>query len=882
MKQLGLNEIRESFLQFFESKGHLRLKSAPLIPQNDKSLLLISAGMAPLKPYFTGQEIPPSKRVASCQKCVRTNDIENVGVTSSHCTFFEMLGNFSFGDYFKEEVIPWAWEFLTGVLEIPEERLFPSVYLEDDEAFDIWNKKIGVDKKRIFKFGKEDNFWEIGVGPCGPSSEIYFDRGPEYGCGKPDCAVGCDCNRFVEVWNLVFTQFNKEEDGSYSRLKSVNIDTGMGLERISAAIQGVSSNFDVDTLRAIRDEVCKISGAIYGTSQRNDKSIRIITDHVRAVTFMLSDGILPSNEGRGYVLRRLLRRAARHGKLLGIDGAFLSGISKTAVEISKNAYPELSEKEDYIRRLISTEENRFHETLDQGMEMLKKLIGGLRDKITPEFLGSRAFTLYDTYGFPLELTLEILNDEGIVNFDVNAGIEAFNKEMEKQRLRGRAAREESNYMGAGAGEAVFGSLPSVVATEFVGYEATSCSNAQIAALAADNRLVNEASEDMNIQIITDKTPFYAESGGQAGDCGVIKTASGTAEITDCRKIAGNKTVHYGKVISGTVSVGQKADLAADSSRRAATARNHSATHLLHKALREVLGTHVEQAGSLVSGERLRFDFTHFTALTSEELEKIETLVNEKILEGLPVKTFETDMEGAKKMGAIALFGEKYGDKVRVVDMEGWSTELCGGTHVENTGKIGPFKILSENGVAAGVRRIEALTGFNAIAYYKSLEHRLEDISALAKATPENILAKLEALIKNRSELTRELEKLQNASAGNTVNELYNKREVINSVPVIAAHIDGLDIDAQRAFADKLRDKLASGLVLLASGRDGKNTLLATAGDDAVKAGVNCGNIVKETAKAFGGNGGGRPNMAQAGIPAGTSIKEALEKAKTFI
>ena len=878
MKQLGLNDIREKFINFFEERNHLRLKSAPLIPQNDKSLLLISAGMAPFKPFFTGQETPPAKKVVTCQKCVRTNDIENVGVTSRHCTFFEMLGSFSFGDYFKETIIPLAWQFLTAEMEIPAEKLFPSVYLEDEEAFDIWVNKVGLSPERITKLGKEDNFWEIGAGPCGPCSEIYFDRGAENGCGKADCKPGCDCDRFVEIWNLVFIQFNKDEAGNYTNLENTGIDTGMGLERISMVMQNVSNIFDVDTFKAVRDTVCAIAGVNYGKSEKGDKSIRIVTEHMRAVVFMLSDGILPSNEGRGYVLRRLLRRASRHGRLLGINDLFLERVAESVISVSGEAYPELKEKADYIFKLLNLEEKRFSDTLGQGMEILKKLIGTLKENLTPAFLGSQAFLLYDTYGFPLELTMEILKDEGL---DMEIEMKAFNSEMEKQRSRARFAREETNYMGSDMAHTAFDELSSDITTEFFGYSKSSI-NGKVCALISENQLIKEAAEGTEVIIIPDKTVFYAESGGQKGDSGTIKTETGTVQVFDCQKISGNRFIHSGKVIHGSVAAGQEALISYDIEARNSAARNHTATHLLHKALKEVLGNHVEQAGSLVSKDRLRFDFTHFSPVTPAELTRIERIVNEKSLEGMAVETFEASIDDARKMGAVALFGEKYGDTVRVVKMGDYSMELCGGTHLDNTAKTGMFKILAESGIAAGVRRIEAVTGMNTIAFYQKIEENLKEAANIIKASPDNFLTKIRTFMDDWNGLVKEVGRLKDASAGGVVDAIFSAAEDVGGIKVAAAFVDNISINDQRALSDKIKDRLKMGIVILLASYDGKNTLLVSATEDAVKAGVHCGNIVKETAKAFLGNGGGRPNMAQAGIPAGVSSDDVLAKAKSFV
>ncbi len=875
MEKLGLNEIREKYLSFFESKEHLRLKSFSLVPNNDKSLLVINSGMAPLKPYFTGQQIPPSKRITTCQKCIRTNDVDNVGKTSRHGTFFEMLGNFSFGDYFKEEIIPWSWEFLTEVMKVPEDRLFVSVYLEDDEAYDIWNKKVGLQEEKIFRMGKDDNFWEVGVGPCGPCSEIYFDRGEKYGCKEPGCTVGCDCDRFMEVWNLVFTQFNKEEDGSYSKLKNVNVDTGMGLERISVMMQDVGSIFDVDTLKTIRDEVCKLAGKSYNKSEKDDYSIRVITDHLRSMTFMTADGILPSNEGVGYILRRLLRRAARHGKLLGIKDKFLAELVKTVIKISKSAYPELEEKQDYIFKLVSTEETRFYETLDAGMEILKNSVAKIIETKQNVLDGNSAFRLYDTYGFPLELMEEILSEN---NLTVN--VEDFRKKMEEQRERGRAAREESTYMGAS--ETVFNKLDKGIVSEFVGYNSLEYDNARVCALISDNSIAEEVSEGSGVTVILDKSVLYPEGGGQAGDSGIIETQTGRVEVEDCMKALGNKIAASGKVVFGTVKTGQSAKVMTDKDRRMQTARNHSATHLLQKALRIVLGKHVEQSGSFVSHDRLRFDFTHFSPVTSEELLKIEDEVNARILEALNVDVSETGIDEARAKGAMALFGEKYGDVVRMVDMGGYSVELCGGTHIRNTAQIGSFKILSETGVAAGVRRIEAVTGTGALSYYRQVENKLDSLAYILKATVENVIKRAEAVVAQSKDMSSEIEKLRQKLSAGDVENMINRKININGVDAIIEKVAVADMSALRLLGDSFRDKLGSGIVVLLGEQDGKANLLVTVTSDVAEKGVNSGTIAKEASKVGGGSGGGKPTSAQAGIKDVSKAEDVLKKATELV
>lgn len=875
MKPMGVNEIREKFLSFFEGKGHLRLPSASLVPHNDNSLLLINSGMAPLKPYFTGQVIPPRRRVTTCQKCIRTGDIENVGKTARHGTFFEMLGNFSFGDYFKKDVIPWAWEFITKVLEIPEDRLYITVYKDDEEAAQIWHDVIGVPKERIFYMGKEDNFWEHGTGPCGPCSEIYYDRGPEYGCGKPGCTVGCDCDRYMEFWNLVFTQFNAEEDGTYSDLAQKNIDTGMGLERMATIMQNVDSIFDVDTLKALRDEVCRVAGVEYMKDHKTDVSVRVITDHIRSVTFMTADGVLPSNEGRGYVLRRLLRRAARHGKLLGIDKEFLADLCEVVIAHSGDAYPELVEKKEYIRKVISVEENSFYKTIDNGMEILKDYMDEMQSKGIKVLDGEKTFRLYDTYGFPIDLTKEILEEAGM-----ELDEDAFQSEMKAQKERARNARAKSTYMGAA--ETVYNQLDTSLKTEFVGYSENSVDDATITALVANGEIADTATVDSEVAIFLDKTPFYAEMGGQVGDTGIIKTDMGTVEVSDCIRVVGGKSAHIGVVVDGEIKVGDKAEAAIDVKNRIAISRNHSATHLLQKALREVLGTHVEQAGSYVSADRLRFDFTHFQAMTAEEIKKVEDIVNEKILEGLDVTTTETSMEEARKMGAMALFGEKYGDVVRVVNMGGYSVELCGGVHLKNTAQAGSFKIVSEGGVAAGVRRIEALTGEGALKFYQSQGDELKQICAITKTTSENMVKHIEDLLKQQKEMAKEIEALKAKMAGSAAEDIIKNAENVNGVNVVCAVIEDTDTNGLKTMGDELKNKLGSAVVVLASVKEGKIGLVAMATDDAVKKGAHSGNIIKAAAAVCGGGGGGKPNMAQAGGKDASKLAEAVEKAKEVI
>lgn len=875
MKNLGVNEIRKKYLDFFEEKGHLKMNSFSLVPQNDKSLLLINSGMAPLKPYFTGQQVPPRKRVTTCQKCIRTGDIENVGKTARHGTFFEMLGNFSFGDYFKEDAIAWAWEFFTKVLELPEEKLFVSIYENDDETFEIWNKKIGIPKEKIVRLGKEDNFWEHGTGPCGPCSEIYFDKGEEYGCSNPNCFVGCDCDRYMEVWNLVFTQFNKEEDGSYSNLANPNIDTGMGLERIATVMQGVNSIFDVDTVKAIRDEICRFANCKYGEDYKKDVSIRVVTDHIRAVTFMTADGVLPSNEGRGYVLRRLLRRAVRHGKLLGLDNLFLANLSKIVIDTSKEAYKELEEKQDYIYKILTVEEERFYSTIDNGMTLLKEKIEELKDKKATILSGEDAFKLYDTYGFPLELMQEILEEE-----EMSLDEKEFAKEMENQKNMARSARAEDNYMGAE--ETIFHKLPADMSSEFLGYDNTFIEDSKVLAIVAEDEIVNNAKEGDKVAIILDRTPFYAEMGGQVGDKGKIEKDGLVIEISDCVNFGANKIIHHGIVKSGEIKTGDIVKASIDENERLDITRNHTATHILHKVLKDVLGSHVEQAGSLVSKARLRFDFTHFEAITKEQLYEIERLVNYYILKGFDVDIKQTDIETAKKEGATALFGEKYGDIVRVVNIGGYSIELCGGTHLKNSAQIGSFKIVSENGVSAGVRRIEALTGFGALEFYKERENIINCVCDSLKANPKNLESKANSLVEENKNLAKEIESLKSKLSSGLLDEILDKKQSFGDIEAILARLDNMDMDMLRNMGDKLKDKLNNYVILLASENNGKVNFIAMSSDEAIKKGLKAGDIVKIAATTCGGGGGGRPNMAQAGGKDASKIEEAFEKAIDFI
>ena len=870
MQPYGVNQLRKMFLEFFESKGHLALKSFSLVPHNDKSLLLINSGMAPLKPYFTGQEIPPRKRVTTCQKCIRTGDIENVGKTARHGTFFEMLGNFSFGDYFKEEAIQWTWEFLTDVVGLDPDRLYPSVYVDDDEAFEIWNKKMGIPAERIFKFGKEDNFWEHGSGPCGPCSEVYYDRGEKYGCGKPDCTVGCDCDRYMEIWNDVFTQFDNDGNGNYSELEQKNIDTGMGLERLASVVQDVDSIFDVDTIKALRDHVCRLAGVEYGKEYDSDVSIRVITDHIRSVTFMISDGIMPSNEGRGYVLRRLLRRACRHGRLLGIEKGFLPELAETVIAGSKDGYPELEEKKEFILKVISKEEEQFNKTIDQGLGILSDMIEKMEAEGAKTLGGEDAFRLYDTYGFPLDLTKEILEEKGM-----DADEEGFRECMEVQRKKARDAREVTNYMGADV--TVYESIDPSITSTFVGYDRLS-HESEVTVLTTETEIADALSDGEKGTIFVQETPFYATSGGQEADTGYIRTAEGEFRVEDTVKLLGGKIGHVGVMTKGMIKNGDKVTLEVDAKKRALSARNHSATHLLQKALRTVLGTHVEQAGSSVNEDRLRFDFTHFSAMTPEELKKVEDIVNEKIAAALPVVVKNMPIEEAKKTGAQALFGEKYGDIVRVVNMGDFSIEFCGGTHVQNTSEITAFKILSETGVAAGVRRIEALTSEGLMKYYEELEEKLKNAAHLLKATPDSLADKITHLMSENKALHSEVESLKSRMAQDAVGDVMDQVKEVKGVKLLAAEVDGVDMNGLRDLGDQLKEKLGDGVVVLASANEGKVSLMATATDGAMKKGAHAGNLVKGIAGCVGGGGGGRPNMAQAGGKNPEGIKDALEKA----
>ena len=869
MKKLGLNEIREKYLSFFESKGHLRLPSFSLVPKNDPSVLLINAGMTPLKPYFIGAEKPPRTRVTTCQKCIRTPDIENVGKTARHGTFFEMLGNFSFGDYFKREAITWAWEFVTKVMEMPEDRLYVSIYEDDDEAFEIWNKEIGLAPERIFRMGKKDNFWEHGTGPCGPCSEIYFDRGPERGCGKPDCTVGCDCDRYIEFWNLVFTQFDKQEDGTYTKLEKKNIDTGMGLERLAVIMQDVDSLFEVDTIRRILEYVCEKAGVIYGQGEE-DVSIRVITDHIRSTTMMVADGILPSNEGRGYVLRRLLRRAARHGRLLGIEGPFLYDVARVVIRESCEAYPELAEKEEYICKVIKIEEERFAATIDQGIAILNAMIAELKMENRTVLPGSMAFKLHDTYGFPLDLTREIAEEAGLTVDE-----QGFMAEMAEQKNKARMAIKSKEI--SAWGRDIAAGIDKDLRTEFVGYESYS-SESKILYIILNDEQADSAQQDDEVTIILDRTPFYAESGGQVADTGMITGRDGKVRITGCVKTGEGLYLHTGVVEEGIIEKGSAVTAAIDIERRLATARNHTATHLLHKALRNVLGDHVTQAGSLVEPDRLRFDFHHFSAMSKEEIKRVEDEVNARILDDLNVNVREMPIEEAKKLGAMALFEEKYGDVVRVVQAGDYSTELCGGTHLKSTAQAGLFKIISESGVAAGVRRIEALTGKGALEYYGHVEEKLENIASVLKTTPQESLRRVETISAELKAALKEIEQLKAKLASSSFDEVLAGAVDVNGIKIATGRFDQLDMDSLRNTCENLRSRVGSGVVVLGSAFGDKVSFVAMATKDAVERGVHCGNIVKEAAKAAGGGGGGRPDMAQAGGKDTSKIDKALRLA----
>ena len=873
MKAFGLNELREMFLSFFESKGHLRLPSFSLVPQNDPSLLLINSGMAPLKPYFTGEQEPPRRRVCTCQKCVRTGDIDNIGKTARHGTFFEMLGNFSFGDYFKHEAIAWCWEFLTSPdwVGIDPDRLYPSVFEDDDEAFAIWRDEIGIPPERIFRFGREDNFWEHGTGACGPCSEVYYDRGEKYGCGKPDCTVGCDCDRYIEVWNNVFSQFNSDGQGHYTELKQKNIDTGMGLERLACVCQDVPSLFDVDTVMNITHKVSEITGAHYGESQKADVSLRVITDHIRSATFLIGDGVLPSNEGRGYVLRRLLRRAARHGKLLGVNEPFLYKVCETVIHENRTAYPDLVEKQTFITRVIKTEEESFARTIDGGMRILGELMDGLKAKGETVLPGADAFRLYDTYGFPLDLTEDILADAGMT-----ADTEGFDALMTEQRERARAARGDiSGWAGLDLG---LDNVP----TAFTGYD-TLEDTGTIEALIAAGELSGELGEGTEGSVVLDRTPFYAEMGGQVADHGVITGEGGAVfAVTDVQKTKGGKYLHTGRMERGSFRIGEAVSAGVDAERRRAIMRAHSATHLLHAALRRVLGDHVHQAGSLVEPDRLRFDFTHFSAMTGEELLEVARLVNREILTGDAISVEEMSLDEARSKGAQALFGEKYGERVRVVTMGGFSSELCGGTHMDNTAKVGPFRIESEFSVASGVRRIEAVTGLEFFRENEENNRRLLEMADMLKTSPMEVVEKARATMENMRELRRRVDALQDKIHSGEIDNFITSAHSVGDLKVVTATVPATTTDELRRMGDFLRERAANVVAVLAAVNEGKITFLAVCGKEAVAAGVKAGDIIRQVTAITGGKGGGKPDSAMGGGSDIMMLDNALAMVDNFV
>lgn len=868
---MKLDKVRELYLSFFEEKEHLRMPSASLVPYKDKSLFLINSGMAPLKPFFLGVETPPKDRITTCQKCIRTGDIENVGYTARHGTFFEMLGNFSFNDYFKEEAILFGYEFCTEVLKLDKDKLYYSVYEEDDEAFNIWHEKVGIPKERIYHLGKEDNFWEVGLGPCGPCSEIYYDRGEAFGCGNDTCVPGCDCDRFVEFWNLVFTQYNKEEDGSYSKLDRVNIDTGMGLERMAAIMQNVPGIFDIDTMVRIRNRVSRLAGIEYGADQKSDVSIRVITDHVRAITFMAGDKIIPSGTERGYIMRRLARRAVRHGKLLNISGEFLGIVSEEVIEAYKNAYPELSAERSRILEILAREETGFNKTLNQGLELIAKIAEDTKKSNTTVIPGELAFKMYDTYGFPLELMEEILREQRLT-----IDMESYEQHMEQQRERARAAREETGFL---ENTELYSQLPKD-STVFIGYNTGFKleEKGKIYAIITDSHRESVAHAGEDVSILTNITPFYPEGGGQKGDGGIIKTDTGTVEIFDCKHALGEHIFHFGKVTEGYIEENQEALLQVDIAARGKTIRNHTGTHLLHAALREVLGTHVEQAGSHKDSAKLRLDF-RADPVDHKDLEKIETLVNQKIMENLPVEITTMPLDEAKAKGALALFDEKYGDTVRVVNIPPFSMELCGGIHVRNTGEIGLFKILSESSVSQGIRRIEALTGENALAFVNDRENILRDLKALLK--DKNVLKKTQLLLEQNKTLQQEIESLNQKLNAGVLDEYLDKAEIINGRNTIIARLDK-EPKALQAMGDEIKNKLKSCIIVLMGKSNDKVTVLVMATDDIVKSGFKAGDMAKSIAPLVGGSGGGRPNMAMAGGPDVKAIDDALTKTKALL
>ena len=868
----GLNELREMFLSFFESKGHLRLPSFSLVPQNDKSILLINAGMTPMKPWFKGEEEPPRRRVCTCQKCIRTGDIENVGKTARHGTYFEMLGNFSFGDYFKHEAIAWSWEFLTEVVGLEPDRLYPSIYLDDDEAFDIWNKEVGIPAERIFRFGKEDNFWEHGSGPCGPCSEIYYDRGPEYGCGKPGCTVGCDCDRYIEIWNNVFSQFDNDGHGHYTELKQKNIDTGMGLERLACVCQNVDSLFDVDTVMNITHKVSQLTGAHYGETEKRDVSLRVITDHIRSATFMICDGILPSNEGRGYVLRRLLRRAARHGKLLGVNDPFLYQVVDTVIHENEGQYPDLREKQTYITKVIRTEEENFGRTIDGGMKIFSDLLAEHKQKLEKIFSGADAFRLYDTFGFPIDLTMEMAADEGL-SVDENA----FQKLMQEQKERAREARKALGDLGWAGVE--FGK--DVPATEFVGYDHSEC-DAKIVAIVADEELREEAAAGAEAVVVLDQSPFYAEMGGQVADHGTITADGVVFTVADVQKNKGGKFMHYGRLAQGVLHVGDTVHAAIDMERRKAIQRAHSTTHLLDAALKKVLGGHVHQAGSLVEPDRLRFDFTHFEAISPEELRQVEELVNDAVLEGYPVVTEVLPIEEAKKKGAVAMFGEKYGETVRVVEMSDFSVEFCGGTHVDNTAKAGPFRIKSESSVASGVRRIEATCGKLSLKAMESSQGVLSRAAQFLKTAPSGLLERMEQQANEMKQLRQALEKFKAEASLGEARQFLASAKTVKDLHVLATTRNGVDTAELRTMGDFLRDKDPKAVAVIASINGEKITFLAVCGKEAVARGIKAGDLVRHVSAICGGKGGGKPDSAMGGGSDPLKVDDALASVDDFV
>ena len=871
MQWTGLNELREKYLSFFETKGHLRLQSFSLVPKDDNSLLLINSGMAPMKKYFTGEVTPPRKRVTTCQKCIRTPDIERVGITARHGTYFEMMGNFSFGDYFKHEATAWAWEFCTKILELPVDKLWVTIYQDDDEAFAIWTKEVGVDASHIVRLGKEDNFWEHGSGPCGPCSEIYFDRGEQYGCGSPTCGVGCDCDRYVEFWNLVFTQFDSDGAGTYTPLDHPNIDTGMGLERLACIMQGVDNLFLVDTVQNIMKHICRIADVKYGEDPKKDISLRVITDHIRSTTFMIGDGVMPSNEGRGYVLRRLLRRAARHGKLLGIGGGFLSEVAQTVINENKNAYPELDEKRDMIVKLISVEEESFAKTIDQGLQLLGSLIDGTQSKV---FSGVDAFRLNDTYGFPIDLTKEIVAERGMTVDE-----DEFKRLMTEQKERARAARKNA---GADAWAGDNSAFEGLAATEFVGYSQLQ-SGAKILAVIRDGERVEAANAGDEVTVVLDRTPFYAESGGQVGDTGTLSSGGAVVRVTGTAKNHASVYLHHATVDAGRIAAGDKVEAAVDAPRRLSVMRNHTAAHLLQAALRKVLGSHVEQAGQLVNDAHVRFDFTHFAAMTASEIEQVEQIVNRVVLQALPVDVREMPIEEAKKLGAMALFGEKYGSIVRVVSVGDFSREFCGGTHVDNTGKIGLFKIVSESSVAAGVRRIEGVTGVGVLELLNgSLRAIREAADSLKLNSPADLVARTRQLSAELKEQEKTIEALNGRIASMQIGGMLEKAVPVGGVRVVTGLFSGTGPEALRAMCDKIRDQAPDMVAVLAGTANGKANIAATAGKDALQKGVHAGRLAGQTAKLAGGNGGGRPELAMAGVKDLDKLDEALSAVEKLV